>query len=214
MKNIGDRRNSRFLSPKPRGTDAWRKLVTILIQVETLPLSGLLRLIPDRFGDHRGSFSETFRQDLLLEHGFASQFVQENQAFTADPHVLRGLHFQAPPAAQDKLIRVISGAVLDVAVDIRRGSPTFGQHVAVELSADNHHQLLVPAGFAHGYLTLTPNSIVLYKVTGYYAPQLEGGLNWRDEALALSWPIDVAAVRTNARDQAWPNLAELESPFA
>ena len=126
---------------------------------------------------------------------------------------VRGLHFQAPPRAQDKLLRVARGAILDVAVDIRRGSPTYGRAVVAELSEENGAQLLVPRGFAHGFMTLTDRADVLYKVTDVYAPETEGGVRWNDPALGIDWPLGAAEVTVNARDAALPALAELNSPF-
>ncbi len=124
--------------------------------------------------------------------------------------VLRGLHFQRPPTMQDKLLRVARGAIFDVAVDIRKGSPTFGRWTGVELSAENWRQLLVPAGFAHGFVTLTETTEVLYKVTDYYAPELEGGLMWNDPAIGVDWPIPASEVITSKRDTEWPPFAQLE----
>ena len=177
-------------------------------------LPGVLILTPRRFGDERGWFEETYAAAGLAAAGFARPFVQDNHAASMRRGILRGLHFQAPPRAQDKLLRVARGAVLDVAVDIRRGSPTYGRSVAVELSEDNGRQLLVPRGFAHGYLTLTDRCDVLYKVTDAYAPQTEGGLLWSDPALGIDWPVGADGTVVNARDAAWPTLAALESPFA
>ena len=153
---------------------------------------------------------ETYQADRFRELGVAADFVQDNEAGSARAGTIRGLHFQKPPHAQAKLVRVLRGAIFDVAVDIRAGSPTFGQHVGAELSADNWRQLLVPAGFAHGFVTLTDNCAVLYKVTADYAPQSEGGLAWNDPALGIDWPLPASEIVTNARDGAWPTLAELE----
>jgi len=139
-------------------------------------LSDILLITPKKFGDARGYFMETYSQPRLAAAGFEGVFLQDNQSLTAAIGTVRGLHFQGPPYAQDKLVRVTQGAIFDVCVDIRAGSPTFGQHVAVELSADNCCQVLIPAGFAHGFQTLTPNCEVLYKVTHVYAPEAEGGL--------------------------------------
>jgi dTDP-4-dehydrorhamnose 3,5-epimerase len=164
---------------------------------------------PRKFGDDRGFFSETFRKAALSELGFDRDFVQDNHSMSGAKGTVRGLHFQLEPHQQDKLIRVIHGAVLDVAVDIRPHSPTFGRHVAVELSAGNWNQLLVPRGFAHGFQTLTENCEVLYKVTDYYAPHAEKGLLWNDPALGVSWPIAAADTLLNARDASWPKLADL-----
>jgi dTDP-4-dehydrorhamnose 3,5-epimerase len=181
------------------------------ITPQTLP--DVLLITPKRLGDLRGYFMETYSQARLAEAGFAGAFVQDNQSLSANKGTVRGLHFQAPPHAQAKLVRVVRGAILDVAVDIRVASPTFGRHVAVELSGDNARQLLVPAGFAHGFQTLTDDCEVLYKVTDVYAPQAEAGLLWNDPALGIDWPIAADQARLNARDAGWPTLAELNSPF-
>ena len=176
------------------------------MRIETTHIQGLLVIEPVRHGDERGLFCETFRADALAEAGFATTFVQDNCARSGARGVVRGLHFQTGDAAQDKLIRVSSGAVYDVAVDLRRGSPTFGRAFGLELSARNWRQLLVPKGFAHGYQTLTEDSEVLYKITAPYAPQAEAGLLWNDPALGLAWPLAEAVL--NARDGAWPTFAE------
>jgi dTDP-4-dehydrorhamnose 3,5-epimerase len=174
----------------------------------------VLLIEPPRFGDERGFFSETYNRKVLAEAGFDGVFVQDNHSRSPRRGTVSGLHFQAPPAAQDKLLRVTRGAILDVAVDIRRGSPTYGRAVAVELSAENWRQLLVPKGFAHGFQTLTDDCEVLYKVTDYYAPQTEAGLLWSDPALGIAWPLGTAEAVINVRDAAWPALADFDSPFA
>jgi len=184
-----------------------------MTEITPQSLPDVLVITPKRFGDLRGNFMETYSQPRLAQAGFKGDFVQDNQSFSAARGTVRGLHFQSPPKAQAKLIRVTRGAILDVAVDIRRGSTTFGRHVAVELSAENARQLLVPAGFAHGFQTLTPDCEVLYKVTDIYAPETEGGLLWSDPALAIDWPIGESEAVVNARDASWPTLAELDSPF-
>ena len=184
-----------------------------MTEITPQSLADVLLITPKRFGDLRGYFMETYSQPRLAEAGFTGAFVQDNQSLSATKGTVRGLHFQAPPHAQAKLIRVTRGAILDVAVDIRPGSATYGQHVAVELSHENARQLLVPAGFAHGFQTLTADCEVLYKVTDVYAPQAEGGLLWNDPALGIDWPIAVGQALVNARDAAWPALAELKSPF-
>ena len=176
-------------------------------------LPGVLILTPRRFGDARGWFEETWSAAALADAGFTRPFVQDNHAMSGRRGVVRGLHFQAPPRAQDKLLRCARGAILDVAVDIRRGSPTYGRSVAVELSEDNGRQLLVPRGFAHGYLTLSERADVLYKVTDTYAPETEGGLLWSDPALGIDWPVGLEEATVNARDAAWPTLAALHCPF-
>jgi dTDP-4-dehydrorhamnose 3,5-epimerase len=184
-----------------------------MTEITPQSLPDVLLITPKRFGDLRGTFMETYSKPRLAQAGFKGDFVQDNQSFSGARGTVRGLHFQSPPKAQTKLIRVTRGAILDVAVDIRRSSSTFGQHVAVELSAENARQLLVPAGFAHGFQTLTPDCEVLYKVTDVYAPETEGGLLWNDPALAIAWPISESAAVVNARDAGWPTLAALHSPF-
>jgi dTDP-4-dehydrorhamnose 3,5-epimerase len=179
-----------------------------------MAIPDVLLITPTRHGDERGWFSETFRQSVLEEAGFTGGvFVQDNHVRSTQRGVLRGLHFQKPPHAQDKLLRCTLGAIFDVAVDIRRGSPSFGQWVGVELSADNGRQLLVPKGFAHAYCTLTDTCEVLYKVTDYYTPAAEATLVWNDPALAIDWTIPADQITTNARDAAAPLLSDLDSPF-
>lgn len=184
-----------------------------MTEITAQAIPEVLLIAPKRFGDERGFFSETYNKAVLAEAGFDGAFVQDNHSLSPRRGTVRGLHYQAPPHAQAKLIRVTRGAVFDVAVDIRRGSPTFGRHVGVELSAANWTQLLVPAGFAHGFQTLTEDCEVLYKVTDYYAPSSEGGLLWDDPALGIAWPLASAEAGLNDRDAAWPSLAELVSPF-
>ena len=184
-----------------------------MIDFQLHDVAGVITLRPKRFGDERGFFSETYSHKALAEVGFERPFVQDNHSMSAIRGTVRGLHFQAPPRAQDKLLRVVFGSILDVAVDIRNGSPTYGRSVAVELSAENGYQLLIPRGFAHGFQTLTDRVEVLYKVTDDYAPEVEGGLLWNDPALKINWPIKEEQATLNARDQGWPSLAELKSPF-
>jgi len=183
------------------------------VRIEPLDLAGSFVLTPPRFGDARGFFSETFRASTMIDAGVSAPFIQDNHARTERSGTLRGLHFQNPPQAQGKLVRCTRGAILDVIVDIRAGSPTFGAHVGVELSEENWRQLFVPVGFAHAYLTLTDNCEVLYKTTQYYAPAAEGGLLWSDPDLAIDWRMPRGQIQTNARDQAWPRLRDLASPF-
>ncbi len=184
------------------------------MSVETTAISGVLILQPKKHGDARGFFSETFKASVLAAHGVQHVWDQDNHAFSTRRDIIRGLHFQGPPSAQAKLLRVVRGAILDVAVDIRTGSPTYGQHVAVELSADNWLQLYVPVGMAHAYCTLTEETEVLYKTTAEYAPSTEGGLAWDDPDLAIAWPVDAAGALLNDRDKAWPRLKDLRSPFS
>ena len=181
------------------------------MRITELELEGVLLVEAVKHGDERGFFSETFRKKAFAEAGFSRDFVQDNQSFSTTPFTIRGLHFQAEPHAQDKLIRATRGAVLDVAVDIRPSSTTFGRHVAVELSAANARQLLVPRGFAHGYQTLTEECEVQYKVTDYYAPAAEGGVRWDDPELAIEWAeSDPTKVTVNGRDASWPAFGELK----
>jgi len=185
-----------------------------MTEIAPQSLRDILLITPKKFGDARGHFMETYSQPRLAAAGFHGVFLQDNQSLTAAVGTVRGLHFQAPPHAQDKLVRVTRGAIFDVSVDIRVGSPTFGQHVAVELSAENNRQLLIPAGFAHGFQTLTADCEVLYKVTDVYAPETEGGLLWNDPALGIAWPIAADRAFLNPRDAGWPTLATLDSPFS
>lgn len=183
-------------------------------QIERLTIPDVLLITPKVHGDPRGAFAETYSRRDLAEAGFDGEFVQDNHSRSAQKGTVRGLHFQLGPHAQDKLLRVIRGTILDVAVDLRAGSPTWGRHVAVELSADNWRQLLVPKGFAHGFQTLTDDCEVLYKVTDYYAPAVEGGLLWNDPALGIDWPLGPEAAVINARDSAWPGLDGVGQPFS
>jgi dTDP-4-dehydrorhamnose 3,5-epimerase len=185
-----------------------------MIRVVPQAIPEVLLVEPDRFGDERGFFSETYSKKVLEEAGFTGEFVQDNHSRSPKRGTVRGLHFQAPPFAQDKLLRVTRGSILDVAVDIRRGSPTYGVSVAVELSAQNWRQLLVPKGFAHGFQTLSEDCEVLYKVTDYYAPASEAGLLWSDPALKVDWPLGTEDAVINARDAGWPLLADFDSPFS
>jgi dTDP-4-dehydrorhamnose 3,5-epimerase len=175
----------------------------------------LPRLIqPKRHGDDRGWFAEVYHQPRYADLGIDVEFRQDNHAFSRDAGVLRGLHFQSPPHAQAKLVRCVRGAVWDVAVDVRRGSPTYGRWVAAELSAASGLQLFVPVGFAHGYLTLEAPTEVEYKASDVYAPECEGGVVWNDPDLAIPWPLDGRAPTLSPKDLALPALKDLESPFA
>ena len=163
---------------------------------------------PKRFGDSRGFFSETYREDMLAEAGFIERFVQDNHSLSAQAGTLRGLHFQKPPHAQDKLVRVCRGAILDVAVDLRAGSPTYGKAVTAELSAENGRQLLIPKGFAHGFVTMAPDTEVIYKVTDYYAPSCDSGIAWDDPDLAIDWQLADAPVLSD-KDAKLPAFRDL-----
>ncbi|MFD1694361.1 dTDP-4-dehydrorhamnose 3,5-epimerase [Roseibium aestuarii] len=168
---------------------------------------------PKAFGDNRGSFSEVYRASTFADAGLPTVFPQENISHSVPEGTLRGLHYQSPPHAQGKLVRCLRGAILDVAVDIRRGSPTFGQHVAAELTPENGHWLWVPAGFAHGFCTLVPDTTVLYKVTDYYAPECDRGIAFDDPDLAIDWPFAADRLVLSPKDQTQPRLAQIESPF-
>lgn len=181
-----------------------------MTDIRRLAIPDVLLITPIKRGDERGFFSETYSKRALAEAGFDKTFVQDNHSLTGRRGILRGLHFQRPPYMQDKLVRVTRGAVFDVVVDIRKDSPSFGQWAGAELSAENWRQMLVPSGFAHGFLTLTDTAEVLYKVTDYYAPDAEGGLAWNAPDIGIEWPLPAAEIITNARDGQWPDLAGLE----
>jgi dTDP-4-dehydrorhamnose 3,5-epimerase len=168
---------------------------------------------PRRFVDNRGWFSETYNEGRLIEIGIHHPFVQDNQSCSTRAGTLRGLHFQVPPASQAKLITVLCGSILDVAVDIRHGSPTFGRHVSIKLSPDNGDQFYVPSGFAHGFLALEDNTAVLYKVSHPYAPAQECGLRWNDPDLAIAWPVDDRDLVISDKDRKLPLVTEFRSPF-
>jgi dTDP-4-dehydrorhamnose 3,5-epimerase len=183
------------------------------MQVENTAIDAVKIITPKKFGDHRGFFSEVYSRKAWAEAGLDYEFVQDNHSFSVEVGVIRGLHFQTAPFGQDKLVRVAKGRVLDVAVDLRRSSPTFGKHVAVELSADNWRQLLVPIGFAHGFCTLEPDTEVLYKVTNVYSPAHDKGLTFDDPALGIDWRIDLAKAVLSDKDRKHPRLAELGAMF-
>jgi dTDP-4-dehydrorhamnose 3,5-epimerase len=170
-------------------------------------------LTPRKFGDHRGFFVESYNRKVLESIGFTKEFVQDNHSLSVPAGTVRGLHFQIEPYAQDKLVRVVRGAILDVAVDLRRGSPTFGRHVKARLDAEVGRQILVPAGFAHGFVTLEPNTEVIYKVTNYYAPQHDRGLLWNDPDLGIDWPIGADEAVLSDKDRVQPRFSELPDVF-
>ncbi|CAG7647685.1 dTDP-4-dehydrorhamnose 3,5-epimerase [Paenibacillus solanacearum] len=174
-------------------------------------LEGLVIVEPAVFGDNRGFFMETYSSKIFKEAGIDCSFTQDNHSLSVEPGVLRGLHYQLNPKAQTKLVRVASGAVYDVAVDIRKNSSTFGQWVGVILSAANKRQLLVPKGFAHGFCTLVPNTEVLYKVDEFYAPECDRGIAWNDPALGIDWPT--ANPILSEKDGKHPVLKDAENNF-
>ncbi|OWP65029.1 dTDP-4-dehydrorhamnose 3,5-epimerase [Hymenobacter amundsenii] len=173
-------------------------------------IPGVVEILPKVFGDARGAFFESFSAQKMGDAGIVGDWVQDNQS-RSDRGVVRGLHFQKPPHAQAKLVRVAAGRALDVIVDIRRDSPTYGRHVSVVLDAERFNMFYVPVGFAHGFTALEDNTLFLYKCTDYYAPQSEGGLLWNDPALGIDWGVENPTI--SAKDQVLPTLAEFESPF-
>ena len=180
------------------------------MQIEETALSGVLILTPARHGDARGFFSESWNKARMAEHGLNPEFVQDNHSMSAATGTLRGLHFQAPPAAQGKLVRCGRGALWDVAVDIRKDSPTYGAHVGVELSFENGRQLWIPEGFAHGFVTLQPDTEICYKCTDYYAPKADGAIAW--DSCGINWPLNGDPI-LSPKDAAAPALSEFDSPF-
>jgi dTDP-4-dehydrorhamnose 3,5-epimerase len=184
-----------------------------MLTVEKTAIPDVKIISVKKFGDQRGFFSEVYTRRTFVDAGIALDFVQDNHAFSADRGTLRGLHFQSAPFAQDKLVRVTRGRILDVAVDLRHASPTYGKHVAVELSAENWRQILVPVGFAHGYVTLEPDTEVLYKVTNYYAPDHDHGLAFDDPALGINWGIAAADAILSEKDRKHPKFADLPKYF-
>lgn len=181
------------------------------MRIEALPLSGAYNIEPVIHGDHRGLFMESYNEQKLKEQGISFNFIQDNQSISAEAGVIRGLHYQLNPKAQTKLVRVISGAIYDVIIDIRKNSPTFGQWVGVILSEHNHRQLLVPKGFAHGFCTLVPDTQVLYKVDEYYSPEHDRGILWNDPALNIDWPTSNPIL--SEKDKIHPTLKEAEINF-
>ncbi len=180
--------------------------------VKSLAIPEVKLITPVKHGDERGFFSETWNHRQWQALGVDCQFIQDNHAFSAQQGTLRGLHFQTPPHAQHKLVRVVRGSILDVAVDIRQGSPSYGQHVSAVLSAENWSQLFIPEGFAHGLLTLEPNTEVLYKVSDYYAPECDKGILWNDPALKIDWPL-ASTPLLSAKDKEQPMLADCPGFF-
>lgn len=183
------------------------------MKITPTDITDVLVLEPSLHTDARGWFTESFRRSVLEEAtGRPIDFVQENESYSRHG-VLRGLHFQAPPHAQSKLVRVVAGCVLDVVVDLRTGSPTYGRHVAVELSSENRRQLFIPQGFAHGFVVLSGSARLLYKVDAYYAPDVEGGLIFDDPDLAIDWRLPPERLILSEKDRLWPRLQKLNSPF-
>lgn len=180
------------------------------MHIDHTALPGVLILTPRRFGDARGWFTETWNAARMAEAGLDLPFVQDNHSFSAEKGTLRGLHYQSPPRAQDKLVRCTRGAIRDVAVDARLGSPSYGQWVAVDLTAENGRQLLVPKGFLHGFVTLTPDCEVQYKCTDTYAPEHDGGVRW--DSVGIDWGLSAPPI-LSAKDTTAPAFADWQSPF-
>jgi dTDP-4-dehydrorhamnose 3,5-epimerase len=182
------------------------------LKVIETSLPGVKVIEPKVFGDHRGWFMETYNKSAFKDSGIDIEFVQDNQSFSATKGTLRGLHYQLNPRAQTKLVRCTKGIIYDVAVDIRKGSPTFGQWFGIELSAENKKQMLIPKGFAHGFMTLTDDVEVQYKVDELYAPECDRGIIWNDPAIGIEWPIEITPV-LSAKDEKAPLLSEADNNF-
>lgn len=180
---------------------------------EKTKIPGVTQITPRRFADQRGHFTETYNGETWARHGIATQFIQDNQSYSRSQGTIRGLHCQGPPAAQVKLVRAVQGIIWDVAVDIRVGSPTFGAWVGVELSETKGNQLLIPAGFLHGFVTRTDDCVVAYKCSAAYAPATEGAVRFDDPDLAIDWGISPEEAVLSDKDAAAPFLADFESPF-
>jgi len=176
-------------------------------------VGGPVLIAPRRFGDHRGFFIETYAAARFAELGLADLYVQDNHSLSAAAGTVRGIHFQSPPRAQAKLVRVLRGAILDIAVDLRRSSRTYGQHIAVTLSADNAYQLYVPVGFGHGFCTLAADTEVAYKVTDLYAPDCDRNLAWDDPDLALPWPVEPEQAQLSDKDRKAPSFRDFHTCF-
>jgi len=183
------------------------------MQLEKTILPGVLIIIPPRFGDARGWFCETWNAEKLALLGITTNFLQDNHSYSAAKGTLRGLHYQRPPHAQDKLVRCSRGTVFDVAVDIRRGSPTYGKWVGVELSAENGKQLFIPKGLLHGFVTLEKNCELQYKCSDFYAPDYDGGIRWDDQTIGVDWGLKEDAPVLSAKDAVAPLMADFKTPF-
>lgn len=183
------------------------------MEFRRLELAEVVEILPRKFGDDRGFFSEVYKQPEMEAEGLPINWMQDNQSFSAPVGTVRGLHFQAPPFAQDKLVRVLKGAIFDVAVDIRAGSPTYGRWVGLTLSARQWNQLLVPAGFAHGFMTIEPDTEVLYKVNAPYAPEQEGAIRWDDPDIAIDWPDVGVAATLSGKDAVAPTFRDHQPVF-
>lgn len=183
------------------------------MDIQKLEIPGLFLLTPKRFGDERGFFSESWNRKVLAGHGIDIDFVQDNHSLSKTVGTVRGLHFQAPPHAQAKLVRCGRGRLFDVAVDARKGSPTFGQWFGVELSFDNGKQLLIPEGFLHGFMTLEPDTEIIYKCSDYYAPECDGSVRFDDPDIGIDWPLKNIDPVVSAKDRDAPSFSAFSNPF-
>ena len=184
-----------------------------MLDVKSLEIPEVKLVTPKRFGDDRGFFAETYNKQRFGSIGITADFIQDNHSLSASAGTVRGLHYQRPPFAQAKLVRVLRGSIIDVAVDVRVGSPTFGQSVRAELSAENGVQIFVPRGFLHGFATLEPNTEIAYKVDNYYSAECDGSVAWNDPALNIDWGIDVSNATVSEKDAGAPLFEDFESPF-
>lgn len=183
------------------------------MKISSLSIPDIKIIETKKFGDNRGYFSETFNLQALHDKGINLNFIQDNQSLSVDKNVIRGLHFQSPPYAQDKLLRCLTGSIMDVAVDIRKDSPTYGKHITKLISAENFEQILVPIGFAHGFVTLEENTTVLYKVSNYYSASNDHGIYWNDSDLEIDWGINENNAILSEKDKTQQSFKELRSPF-
>jgi dTDP-4-dehydrorhamnose 3,5-epimerase len=183
------------------------------LSIDRFEIDGVLLIRPKRFADPRGYFSETYNSKLFGEAGITCVFVQDNQSLSVQKGTIRGLHFQTPPEMQAKLVRVLRGSILDVAVDLRRKSPTYGRWCSTTLTSQGGEQLFLPRGFAHGFCTLEENTEVAYKVDGFYATACDAGLRWDDPDLAITWPVTKAEILVSEKDSKLPFFKTFDSPF-
>ncbi|MCB9962677.1 MAG: dTDP-4-dehydrorhamnose 3,5-epimerase [Hyphomonas sp.] len=181
------------------------------LEIVELAIPDVKLVTPRRFGDDRGFFSETYNRQRFVDAGITAEFIQDNHSYSANKGTIRGLHYQAPPFAQTKLVRVLRGAILDVVVDVRKGSATYGKWVSVELSAESGTQIFVPCGFLHGFATLMPDTEIAYKVDAYYSKECDGAVIWNDPDLGIDWGVEEATL--SGKDAEAPAFRDFKSPF-